>query len=171
MQNIDDIIRKDTSEDFMELMRVYAPEGEFNREFITKMQNAALMSHFKYGWVADKPSTHYQMLTGFENKAFAKDKNLEHMVNVANYAMFRYMTNELDPGHAENPQNLIELAVEAMVHYNHPGQDEFYQGTDSDKSVVKAKPKPTRQHLYDKLLNSPYDFFDDMVDEHLNLLT
>lgn len=170
MQLIDEILRKDTSENFMELMRVYAPAGEFNQEFVTRMQNAAVMSHFKYGWVADKPSSHYQMLAGFEDKAFDKDHNLEHMINVANYAMFRYITNDMDPGHAVDPNELIQTAVDAMVHYNHPNKGEFYKGTDSDKSVVKVKPKQVRKHLYDKFFDSPYDFFDDMVEEHLNLL-
>lgn len=173
MDKLEDIERKDISENFIHLMKVYAPDNEYNIDFVNHMRNAAIMSHYKYGWVMDKPSSHYKMLAGFEDKAFNKDKNLEHMVNVANYAMYRFMTNEVDPAYVENPQELIATAVAAMIHYNHPEEGEHYTGIDSDKSVThkRVKPVPVRDHLYKRITEgSAYEFFTDMVEEHLNLL-
>ena len=76
-----EIIEKDTSGEYLTMLRVHSDE-EYNAEFIQHMLDAAVMSHYKYGWVSAKPSTHYQMLAGFEDKGFERDKNLEHMINM-----------------------------------------------------------------------------------------
>ena len=82
------------------------------------------------------------------------------MVNIANYSMFRFMMNGRKGAEPEDEQGLIAIGIEAMKRYNHPGAGEFYQGTDSTKSVTKRSPKPKqiRDHLRDMLLDSPYDF-------------
>ena len=154
-----EVIEKDTSQEYLTMLRIYGGD-EYNGQFIQHMLDAAVMSHYKYGWVADKPASHYRMLAGFEDGGFAKDKNLEHMINIANYAMFRYMMNGRKGEEPENPRKLIEIGVEAMRHYNHPEEGEFYQGTDSDKSVVKkrVKPKLVSEHLRELLLDTPYEF-------------
>lgn len=146
------ILEEDMSEEYISLLQVYAHEN-YTEEFVQHMRSTALMSHFKYGWVKDKPYEHYTMLAGFEDKAFAKDKNLEHMVNIANYAMFRYVTNK---GQID-PMDLVEIGVEAMRRYKHPEEGEFYEGTDSDKSVVKVKPKQIRKFLRQMVEDSPYE--------------
>lgn len=178
---LDDIKNKDTSESFLNLMQAYAPPDipiSKIHEFQRHMIGAAMMSHYKYGWVKDKSYTHYKKLSTFENGAFNKDKNLEHQVNIANYAMFRFITmpNEgliypappRNAGHGlqyipptpevETVDDLLQVAVEALHRYAFPQEGERYQGTDSDKSVVKAKPKSVREHLYDKF-TSAYEFY------------
>lgn len=165
-----EILEKDTSQEYLTMLRIYGDE-EYNAEFVQHMLDAAIMSHYKYGWVSAKPSSHYQMLAGFEDAGFAKDKNLEHMINIANYAMFRYMMNGRKGAEPENPEKLIQIGVEAMTRYNHPEEGEFYQGTDSDKSVVKkrVKPKPIRDHLHDLLLQGPYEFINNDPVVHFDI--
>lgn len=154
-----EIIEKDTSSLYLTLLRVKG-DKEYNGEFVQHMLDSTVMSHYKYGSVTDMPSSHYKRLAGLEYKAFERDHNLEHMVNIANYSMFRFMMNGRKGAEPEDEQELITIGIEAMKRYNHPGAGEFYQSTDSDKSVTKISPKPKqiRDHLRDMLLDSPYDF-------------
>lgn len=87
--------------------------------FIEHMVNAMVMSAFKYGDV--KPVCGKVAIENMnkEIEMFMKDGNTEHMVNVANYAMLRYMF---------------------------PQEGEMYIGTDSDKSV-RAKSMTIWEHL------------------------
>lgn len=139
---VDEILQADTDESFIQIMQIKAdsPHGNI---FAQHMREACIMSHFKYGNVKDKPFTHYKMLSGFEVAAFEKDGNHEHLVNIANYAMFRYMTGE-------GTIDVWDTAIEALQQYD-PTQ---HIGTDSDKSVVKhrSKPKPVTEHLRDLIL-------------------
>ena len=166
-----EIIEKDTSSLYLTLLRIKG-DKEYSGEFVQHMLDAAVMSHYKYGWVSDKPSTHYKMLAGFEYKGFEKDHNLEHMVNIANYSMFRFMMNGKKGAESEDGQELVDIGVEAMKRYNHPEAGEFYRGTDSNKSVTKRppKPKPVRDHLRDMLLDSPYDFSEPDPSAYFNVL-
>lgn len=189
--SIDEIKTRDTSEEFLQLMQAYSNEPTaVIHEFQEHMVNAALMSHFKYGWVSDKSYTHYKKLSTFEDFGFTKDKNLEHQVNIANYAMFRYITTPIEgitypaPEYLagkglryepaipeyETPEDLVKIAAEALRRYAHPQGGEHYQGTDSDKSVVKAKPKSVTQHLYDRFA-SAYDYFNERDPFHFNIHT
>lgn len=165
-----EIIEKDTSSLYLTLLRVRA-EDEYNGEFVQHMLDAAVMSHYKYGWVADKPSTHYKTLAVFEYKGFEKDHNLEHMVNIANYSMFRFMLSGKQGAESENTQELVDIGVEAMKRYNHPEAGEFYQGADSDKSVAKKTPKPVRDHLRSMLLDSAYDFIEPKQPTHFSVVS
>lgn len=187
MDQLADIRTKDISESFLNLMQAYAPANipiPKIHEFQQHMRDAATMSHYKYGWVKDKSYTHYKKLSTFEQGGFNKDKNLEHQVNIANYAMFRFITMPPEglvypappslAGHGlkyepaapevETWDDLIQIAVEALNRYVFPQEGEHYQGTDSDKSVVNtthksAKPKSVRAHLYDRF-TSAYEFFE-----------
>ena len=140
--DIYEILEKDTDEFFIQRVIIDA-DSPYGNEFARHMREACIMSHFKYGFVHDKPFSHYRMLTDLEFKAFEKDSNHEHLVNIANYAMFRYMTGE----HTEDVNN---MAVEALKAWD----PEKHTGTDSDKSCVKqhSKPKPVTDHLRDILL-------------------
>jgi len=88
--------------------------------FIEKMCNAMVMSAFKYGDVKPMCGKVAIEKMNKEIEMFMEDGNTEHMVNVANYAMLRYMF---------------------------PGEGEAYMGTDSDRSVVRTKPMPIFEHL------------------------
>ena len=95
-------------------------EMNVDNTFIEHMVNAMVMSAFKYGDV--KPICGKVAIEKMnkEIEMFMEDGNTEHMVNVANYAMLRYMF---------------------------PLEGEKYIGTDSDKSVVNTKPIPIFEHL------------------------
>lgn len=65
--------------------------NNFNEVFVQQMKNAMCMSYFKYGNVTNKQGAKAINRIEDELKAFAEDCNLEHMVNVANWAMMRVM--------------------------------------------------------------------------------
>lgn len=88
--------------------------------FIKHMVNAMCMSAFKYGDVKEVCGKVAIEKMNKEIEMFMEDGNTEHMVNVANYAMLRYMF---------------------------PQEGERYIGTDSNKSVVTAKPMTIFEHL------------------------
>lgn len=72
------------------MMQSYDWDCDFSHECIHKMRCAIRMSHFKYGRMSDD---HRKMLLVYlhrELDAFGVDRNLEHLVNVANYAMLRW---------------------------------------------------------------------------------
>jgi len=88
--------------------------------FIEHMVNAMCMSAFKYGDVKEVCGEVAIEKMNKEIEMFMEDGNTEHMVNVANYAMLRYMF---------------------------PQEGERYIGTDSNKSVVTTKPMTIFEHL------------------------
>lgn len=120
-------------EEFLQLMQAYSNESLATiHEFQEHMINATLM-----GYLKDE---------GLSTFGPVKDKNLEHPVNIASYAMVRYTTMQTEgivypvPEYLagkglryETPDDLIKIAVEALYHYAHP-----QEGTDS---IVTAKPK------------------------------
>lgn len=79
--------------------------------FLQCMVNAMCMSAFKYGDVTQKQSMKSLDRINDEIEAFKKDGNLEHLVNVANWAMIRFM---------------------------YPCGNEQYAGTDSKESTRKV---------------------------------
>jgi hypothetical protein len=67
---------------------------EYSTEFDKLRQNRVLMSFYKYGPVRDNYNTGRVDAIGSLERAlekFKKTKNTEYLVDVANYAMFRYM--------------------------------------------------------------------------------
>lgn len=96
--------------------------------FIEHMTNAMIMSAFKYGKVNEYASNAALDKMQQELSMFIEDGNTEHMVNIANYAMIRYMF---------------------------PKEGESYHGTDSDKSVIKhGKMKTVFEHLRDYIMEN-----------------
>lgn len=86
-------------------------EVDYSEEFDKLRKNRVNVAHFKYGPVRDNfGSGRVDALATAELciEAFKKDKNTEHLVDAANYMMFRYM-------------------------YPLPG--EYFRATDSDESV------------------------------------
>ena len=102
-------------------------EMNVDNTFIKHMVNAMCMSAFKYGNV--KPICGEVAIDRMnkELKMFMEDGNTEHMVNIANYAMLRYMF---------------------------PQEGEHYKGTDSDKSVVNTQPMTVFEHLRKYILEN-----------------
>lgn len=95
-------------------------EMNVDNTFIEHMVNAMCMSAFKYGDVKPVCGKVAIEKMNKEIEMFMEDGNTEHMVNVANYAMLRYMF---------------------------PSEGETYMGTDSNKSVVRTKPMSVFEHL------------------------
>lgn len=83
---------------------------DFSDEFITKMQNAIVMSHFKYGWMSD---TYPELAQAH--------KCIQERLNL-------YLITH-------NTEYLVDIANFAMIEYSHPAfKDSAYTPTDSDKS-------------------------------------
>lgn len=85
--------------------------SEYSEDFDNKRKHAVEMSYYKYGPARENfGAGRVDALKTAEEciEAFKKDKNTEHLVDAANYLMFRYM-------------------------YPYPG--EGYSATDSSKSV------------------------------------
>ena len=94
--------------------------------FMEKMCNAMIMSAFKYGKVNEYASKVALDKMKKEIDMFIEDGNTEHMVNIANYAMIRYMF---------------------------PKEGEGYMGTDSNKSVIeKGKMKTINEWLREVIM-------------------
>jgi len=69
-------------------------ETDYSEEFDKLRKNRVNVSHFKYGPARDNfGSGRVDALATAELciEAFKKDKNTEHLVDAANYMMFRYM--------------------------------------------------------------------------------
>lgn len=101
----------------------------FSNEFVEHMRNAMMMSWFKHqdkrgnGDINNYVGKISIDMIQRELDAFASDGNTEHMVNVANYAMTRFMF---------------------------PQGNESYVATDSDKSTFNVgKVQTVTQHLRD----------------------
>lgn len=65
---------------------------DFSKEFISKMQNAMVMSHYKYGWCSQ---TYPELAQAYKSiktrlELYEKTHNLEYLVDVANFAMIEY---------------------------------------------------------------------------------
>lgn len=84
---------------------------DYSSQFDKERQNRVMVSHYKYGPARDNfASGRVDAIATAERciDAFKKDKNTEHLVDAANYLMFRYM-------------------------YPYPG--EYFKATDSSGSV------------------------------------
>jgi hypothetical protein len=87
------------------------PSSEYSEQFDKERKYRVEMSYFKYGSARDNyGSGRVDALATAEQclEAFKRDHNTEHLVDAANYLMFRFM-------------------------YPMPG--EFFKATDSDGSV------------------------------------
>lgn len=84
---------------------------EYSAEFDRLRQNRAKMSYYKYGSARDNfGGGRVDALATAEMciDAFRRDHNLEHLVDAANYLMFRFM---------------------------YPYEDDYFKATDSNGSV------------------------------------
>ncbi len=83
---------------------------DFSKEFITKMENAIVMSHYKYGWMSQTYPELAQAYKCIKERLelYEKTHNTEYLVDVANFAMIEFK--------------------------HHSFADSKYTATDSDKS-------------------------------------
>ena len=108
--------------------------NNFSEEFVTHMKNAMMMSFFKHqdrrgdGNINDYVGKISIDMLQRELEAFASDGNTEHMVNIANYAMCRFIF---------------------------PQGNEAYTPTDSDKSMYNVGKRQTVfEHLRDYIMEN-----------------
>lgn len=65
---------------------------DWSKEFITKMENAIEMSHYKYGWMSDTYPELAQAVKCIQERLdlYNRTHNLEYLVDIANFAMIEY---------------------------------------------------------------------------------
>lgn len=87
---------------------------DFSKEFVTKMQNAIEISHYKYGWASKTYPELAQAIKCSKERleAYEKTGNKEYLIDAANFAMLEYLYPSLTNAH--------------------------YTPTDSDKSIGLA---------------------------------
>lgn len=66
---------------------------DFSEDFVQKMRNRIVVSHYKYGWMRDSYPELADAIASLEERLelFKKTGNLEHLIDVANFAMIEYM--------------------------------------------------------------------------------
>ena len=75
MENRDEILKRD-----------------FSEEFVNKMRNAIELSHYKYGWMSNTYPELAQAVKCIQERLdlYNKTHNTEYLVDVANFAMIEY---------------------------------------------------------------------------------
>lgn len=65
---------------------------EFPEDFVVKMKNRIVVSHYKYGWMSDTYPEIGDAIASLEERLdlYKKTGNLEHLIDVANFAMIEY---------------------------------------------------------------------------------
>lgn len=145
----------------------YGGDTEFSNEFVEKMKKAILLSHEKYGWMADTYPTLAKAIDCATDRveAYMKTHNKDYLVDIANFSMIEYMRPSFTTIHfgskimkivdsdnircmadrikmyiqTTNWDYLVDLAVYAMKEYMHPSYDDaHYTPGDSDKSIGLA---------------------------------
>lgn len=83
---------------------------DFSEDFVQKMRNRIVVSHYKYGWMSLTYPEIGDAIASLEERLelYKKTGNTEHLVDVANFAMIEYL------------------------HPRHPNA--HFEGTDSDAS-------------------------------------
>ncbi len=68
-------------------------QRDFSEEFVKKMKNAMLMSHYKYGYVGQTYPELAQARKCIDERldCYIKTHNTEYLVDIANFAMIEYM--------------------------------------------------------------------------------
>ena len=65
----------------------------FSNEFVTKMQNAIEMSHYKYGWASKSYPELAQAYKCIQERLdkYLETHNTEFLIDIANFAMIEFM--------------------------------------------------------------------------------
>jgi len=66
---------------------------DFSEDFVRKMKNRIVVSHYKYGWMSDTYPELADAIGCLEQRLalFKETGNTEHLVDVANFAMIEFM--------------------------------------------------------------------------------
>lgn len=88
-------------------MSVIKPEDilrrDFSEDFVQKMRNRIAVSHYKYGWMAHTYPEIGDAIASLKERLalYEKTGNLEHLVDVGNFAMIEYMRPRHPNAHFE----------------------------------------------------------------------
>lgn len=76
---------------------------DFSEEFVHKMRNRIVVSHYKYGWMKDTYPEIGDAIASLEERLelYKKTGNLEHLIDVSNFAMIEYMRPRHKNAHFE----------------------------------------------------------------------
>ncbi len=95
---------------------------DFSEDFVQKMKNRILVSHYKYGWVEDTYPELADAIACLEQRLemFKKTGNTEHLVDVANFAMIEFMLPRHPKAHfaatgSETSPGLVGTSCKQML--------------------------------------------------------
>lgn len=76
---------------------------DFSEDFVQKMRNRIVMSHYKYGWMSETYPEIGDAIASLEERLelYKKTGNLEHLIDVGNFAMIEYMRPRHKNAHFE----------------------------------------------------------------------
>lgn len=76
---------------------------DFSEDFVQKMKNRIVVSHYKYGWIRESYPEISDAIASLEERLdlYKKTGNLEHLVDVANFAMIEFMRPRHGNAHFE----------------------------------------------------------------------
>ncbi len=74
---------------------------DFSEDFVQKMRNRIIVSHYKYGWVKDTYPKLADAVACLEQRLalYKETGNTEHLIDVANFAMIEFMHPRHDDAH------------------------------------------------------------------------
>lgn len=76
---------------------------DFSEDFIQKMRNRIIVSHYKYGWISESYPEIADAIASLEQRLelYKQTGNLEHLIDVANFSMIEYMRPRHQNAHFE----------------------------------------------------------------------
>lgn len=76
---------------------------DFSEDFIQKMKNRMVVSHYKYGWVRDTYPEIGDAIASLKERLelYEKTGNLEHLIDIGNFAMIEYIAPRHPDAHFE----------------------------------------------------------------------
>ncbi len=95
---------------------------DFSEDFVRKMRNRMLVSHYKYGWVKDTYPELADAVASLEQRLalYKKTGNTEHLIDVANFAMIEFMfprhpNAHFEAGDSDSSPGLVGISYKQML--------------------------------------------------------
>lgn len=76
---------------------------DFSEDFVQKMKNRIVVSHYKYGWMKDTYPELADAVACLKERLelYEQTGNLEHLIDVSNFAMIEYLRPKHPHAHFE----------------------------------------------------------------------
>lgn len=103
---------------------------DFSEDFVQKMRNRIIVSHYKYGWMKESYPELADAIACLEERLalFKETGNTEHLIDVANFAMIEFMYPRHPDAHfkatdSDASPGLVGISYKQMMeemgeHYN-----------------------------------------------------